>query len=261
MNAGDHDPRFYVEVSSCFLLPLVGIFFTTGNPDSKFANKYYTTLNCGVFTAKIKIAISDFLHSISALYFMVSNGVINVMYAMALRQRDIDLNRPHSGPTIIALGMSWATVAILYLFILTMATLTFIPKYKKQGKQYCRGTCTGEDWGLFFDWCYDLVVDGIKSFFKGLKGLFHSFCPPCECPDVDATPDETCHQCHAAGDIKTICPECGCNLSPDPLPPARASRRFLCVCAFFLEFCALIMVVFTTAFCSIKRNNAVPWWK
>jgi hypothetical protein len=45
------------------------------------------------------------------------------------------------------------------------------------------------------------------------------------------------------------------------MPRARTSRRVLSVFAFFLEFVALLLVVATTAFCSLKRNNAVPWWK
>jgi hypothetical protein len=269
----DEDFRFFIEVSACAFLPAVGIFYTAGNKDSHFYNKYYSTIKCGSLSkraCKIRIAASDFLHSVAALYFMIANAAMNAIYSVALVRKDYKNKIPHSKATMTAAVLSATTVAVLIAFISTMALLVFIPKKRSERRgscKPCRCDCTAQDCrrcarGVkkLFTGLFQMIRGMFRTAINGMIGCYEDCCPPFYCEEENEF--QVCKNCYGDSPLKSICSDCGfINNVEESIPRSRTARRVLSIFAFFLEFSALLLVVATTAFCTLKRNNAVPWWK
>eukprot|EP00727_Mastigamoeba_balamuthi_P003536 m51a1_g1318 hypothetical protein (2292) ;mRNA; f:229093-238496 len=150
----DHtDPRFWVELTACAVLPLAGIFHTEGASGEAF--QYYGAVSlrgctrecdaggccpegvrrhcycCDVF--RIPIWVSSWIHSLAAMFFMLANTAMNVSYAMSLYDKDGRLHRAHSAPNVAAMALSWTTVGLLATFVCVIAAYTLVKKYSVPG--------------------------------------------------------------------------------------------------------------------------------
>jgi hypothetical protein len=96
----DHDPRFYLELVSVCLLPLVGLFYTDGGGDIK-------TYELGPWL--VPIIFSNTLHMLGALPYFIVLPACNLSYGWAIR---------HQGNKGMALFVGYLVTAIvLVLFI------------------------------------------------------------------------------------------------------------------------------------------------